>query len=104
MKKEGWGGGGNRVVVFQRGQGDLAELKPGGKTLTVTIGDGLPKSSSRFKQCSLEMRKEQKQSQLVAYTDLYVYSNCIFLPIRANQEVCSTDPWWRRVESRSQQR
>ncbi|KAM7409711.1 hypothetical protein PAMA_001279 [Pampus argenteus] len=45
VKKEGWGGGGCRVVVFQRGQGDLAQLKPGGKTLTITVGDGLPKSS-----------------------------------------------------------
>uniref|UniRef100_A0A7N6A258 Osteoclast-stimulating factor 1 n=1 Tax=Anabas testudineus TaxID=64144 RepID=A0A7N6A258_ANATE len=45
VKKEGWGGGSSRVVVFQRGQGDLAQLKPGGKTLTITVGDGLPKSS-----------------------------------------------------------
>uniref|UniRef100_A0A3Q3G356 Osteoclast-stimulating factor 1 n=1 Tax=Kryptolebias marmoratus TaxID=37003 RepID=A0A3Q3G356_KRYMA len=45
VKKEGWGGGSSRVVVFQRGPGDLAQLKPAGKTLTVTIGDGLPKSS-----------------------------------------------------------
>uniref|UniRef100_A0A665WNW2 Osteoclast-stimulating factor 1 n=1 Tax=Echeneis naucrates TaxID=173247 RepID=A0A665WNW2_ECHNA len=50
VKKEGWGGGGSRVVVFQRGQGDLAQLKPGGKTLTITIGDGLPKSSSKLKE------------------------------------------------------
>lgn len=50
MKKEGWGGGGSRVVVFQRGQGDLVQLKPGGKTLNITIGDGLPKSSSKLKQ------------------------------------------------------
>lgn len=49
MKKEGWGGGGTRIVVFQKGPGDLAQLKPGGKTLSVTIGDGLPKSSSRLK-------------------------------------------------------
>uniref|UniRef100_A0A673A6K2 Osteoclast-stimulating factor 1 n=1 Tax=Sphaeramia orbicularis TaxID=375764 RepID=A0A673A6K2_9TELE len=48
VKKEGWGGGGSRVVVFQRGQGDQAQLKPGGKTLTITIGDGLPKSSSMY--------------------------------------------------------
>uniref|UniRef100_A0A673A6E3 Osteoclast-stimulating factor 1 n=1 Tax=Sphaeramia orbicularis TaxID=375764 RepID=A0A673A6E3_9TELE len=48
VKKEGWGGGGSRVVVFQRGQGDQAQLKPGGKTLTITIGDGLPKSSRFF--------------------------------------------------------
>lgn len=47
VKKEGWGGGGSRVVAFQRGQGDLAQLKPGGKSLNVTIGDGLPKNSSR---------------------------------------------------------
>uniref|UniRef100_A0A668UWZ5 Osteoclast-stimulating factor 1 n=1 Tax=Oreochromis aureus TaxID=47969 RepID=A0A668UWZ5_OREAU len=45
VKKEGWGGGGTRIVVFQKGPGDLAQLKPGGKTLSVTIGDGLPKSS-----------------------------------------------------------
>uniref|UniRef100_A0A3Q3KII3 Osteoclast-stimulating factor 1 n=1 Tax=Monopterus albus TaxID=43700 RepID=A0A3Q3KII3_MONAL len=49
VKKEGWGGGGSRVVVFQRGQGDLAQLKPGGKTLSITVGDGLPKSSSELK-------------------------------------------------------
>ncbi|XP_034439211.1 unconventional myosin-If [Hippoglossus hippoglossus] len=45
VKKEGWGGGGSRMVIFQRGQGDLTQLKPGGKTLTITVGDGLPKSS-----------------------------------------------------------
>uniref|UniRef100_A0A3P9NT93 Osteoclast-stimulating factor 1 n=1 Tax=Poecilia reticulata TaxID=8081 RepID=A0A3P9NT93_POERE len=47
VKKEGWGGGTSRVVVFQRGQGDLAQLKPGGKTLTISVGDGLPKSSRK---------------------------------------------------------
>uniref|UniRef100_A0A8D3BH60 Osteoclast-stimulating factor 1 n=1 Tax=Scophthalmus maximus TaxID=52904 RepID=A0A8D3BH60_SCOMX len=45
VKKEGWGGGGSRMVIFQRGQGELSQLKPGGKTLTITIGDGLPNSS-----------------------------------------------------------
>ncbi|XP_062411567.1 unconventional myosin-If [Sardina pilchardus] len=45
VKKEGWGGGGTRTLVFQRGQGDLAQVKPGGKTMTITIGDGLPKTS-----------------------------------------------------------
>lgn len=45
VKKEGWGGGGSRVLTFQRGSGDLAQIKPGGKTLSITIGDGLPKSS-----------------------------------------------------------
>uniref|UniRef100_A0A3P9HJM7 Osteoclast-stimulating factor 1 n=1 Tax=Oryzias latipes TaxID=8090 RepID=A0A3P9HJM7_ORYLA len=45
VKKEGWGGGGSRVMVFQRGTGNVAQIKPAGKTLTITIGDGLPKSS-----------------------------------------------------------
>ncbi|XP_009665469.2 unconventional myosin-If isoform X1 [Struthio camelus] len=45
VKKEGWGGGGTRSVTFARGQGDVAALKAGGKTLTVSIGDGLPKNS-----------------------------------------------------------
>uniref|UniRef100_A0A8D2M976 Myosin IF n=1 Tax=Zonotrichia albicollis TaxID=44394 RepID=A0A8D2M976_ZONAL len=46
VKKEGWGGGGTRNVTFVRGQGDVASLKAGGKTLTVTIGDGLPRNAS----------------------------------------------------------
>ncbi|XP_067088385.1 unconventional myosin-If [Osmerus mordax] len=45
VKKEGWGGGGARVVVFQRGEGDMAQSKPGGKTLVISVGDGLPKTS-----------------------------------------------------------
>ncbi|XP_041863106.1 unconventional myosin-If [Melanotaenia boesemani] len=53
VKKEGWGGGTSRVVVFQRGEGDLAQLKPGGKTLTITIGDGLPKSSKPTRKSDL---------------------------------------------------
>ncbi|XP_029562999.1 unconventional myosin-If [Salmo trutta] len=52
VKKEGWGGGGTRVVVFQRGQGDLAEIKPAGKTLTINVGDGLPKTSKPTKKGS----------------------------------------------------
>lgn len=47
VKKEGWGGGGSRVVMFQNGIGDQAQLKPTGKTLTITVGNGLPKSSSK---------------------------------------------------------
>uniref|UniRef100_A0A6Q2XAC7 Osteoclast-stimulating factor 1 n=1 Tax=Esox lucius TaxID=8010 RepID=A0A6Q2XAC7_ESOLU len=46
VKKEGWGGGGTRIVVFQRGQGDQADVKPAGKTLTISVGDGLPKTST----------------------------------------------------------
>ncbi|XP_013862815.1 unconventional myosin-If [Austrofundulus limnaeus] len=56
VKKEGWGGGSSRVVVFQRGQGNLAQFKPGGKTLTVTIGDGLPKSSKPTKKSVFDSR------------------------------------------------
>lgn len=54
VKKEGWGGGSSRLVVFQRGQGDLAQLKPGGKTLSITIGDGLPKNSSKLHDITTE--------------------------------------------------
>ncbi|XP_060641133.2 unconventional myosin-If isoform X1 [Anolis sagrei] len=45
VKKEGWGGGGTRTVTFMSGQGSAAVLKAGGKTLTVSIGSGLPKNS-----------------------------------------------------------
>ncbi|XP_060576801.1 unconventional myosin-Ie-like isoform X2 [Ruditapes philippinarum] len=45
VKKEGWGGGGSRMIKFVRGQGDQAVLKISGKTLTVSIGNGLPKDS-----------------------------------------------------------
>ncbi|XP_037553770.1 unconventional myosin-If [Nematolebias whitei] len=56
VKKEGWGGGSSRVVVFQKGQGVLAQFKPGGKILTVTIGDGLPKSSKPTRKSGLDSR------------------------------------------------
>ncbi|TKS74324.1 Unconventional myosin-If [Collichthys lucidus] len=56
VKKEGWGGGGSRLVVFQRGQGDLPQLKPGGKTLTITVGDGLPKSSKPTRKSAPQFR------------------------------------------------
>ncbi|XP_044282110.1 unconventional myosin-If [Varanus komodoensis] len=45
VKKEGWGGGGTRTVIFMSGPGDMAILKAGGKTLNVSIGSGLPKNS-----------------------------------------------------------
>ncbi|KAF7202635.1 unconventional myosin-If [Nothobranchius furzeri] len=60
VKKEGWGGGTTRVVAFQRGHGDQAYLKPGGKTLMVTIGDGLPKSSKPTKKSALESRSGRR--------------------------------------------
>ncbi|XP_051930286.1 unconventional myosin-If isoform X1 [Hippocampus zosterae] len=56
VKKEGWGGGSSRVVMFQNGIGDQAQLKPTGKTLTITIGNGLPKSSK-------PTRKDGQQSR-----------------------------------------
>nr|XP_038934957.1 unconventional myosin-If isoform X1 [Rattus norvegicus] len=45
VKKEGWGGGSTRNVTFSRGTGDLAVLKAGSRALTISIGDGLPKST-----------------------------------------------------------
>uniref|UniRef100_A0A8C5FQY2 Myosin IEb n=1 Tax=Gadus morhua TaxID=8049 RepID=A0A8C5FQY2_GADMO len=49
VKKGGWGpfgGAGSRQVHFQVGGGDEVVLKPSGKVLNVSIGPGLPKSSS----------------------------------------------------------
>lgn len=46
MKKEGWGGGGTRTIKFSAaGVGDIAQLKPTNKMLTIAIGQGLPKES-----------------------------------------------------------
>ncbi|XP_076236580.1 unconventional myosin-Ie [Calliopsis andreniformis] len=43
VKKEGWGGGGIRQVIFtQIDYGDREILKPNGKILNVCIGPGLP--------------------------------------------------------------
>lgn len=50
VKKEGWGGGGTRSVTFSRGSGEVAVLKATGRTLTVSVGDGMPKSSSESAQ------------------------------------------------------
>lgn len=50
VKKGGWGpfsSSGSRQIQFQSGQGDEAILKPAGKVLQVSIGPGLPKSSSK---------------------------------------------------------
>lgn len=47
VKKEGWGGGSTRNVTFSRGTSDLAVLKAGSRALTISIGDGLPKSTSK---------------------------------------------------------
>ncbi|KAJ8374484.1 hypothetical protein SKAU_G00050640 [Synaphobranchus kaupii] len=63
LKKEGWGGGGSRCVVIQRGQGDLTQLKPGGKTLNVAVGDGLPKTSKPSKKGVPQARGGRTQTQ-----------------------------------------
>ncbi|NXP45390.1 MYO1F protein, partial [Heliornis fulica] len=56
VKKEGWGGGGTRSVTFVRGQGDVATLKAGGKTLTVSIGDGLPRNAKPTRKGGTQSR------------------------------------------------
>ncbi|XP_064325461.1 unconventional myosin-If isoform X2 [Phalacrocorax carbo] len=56
VKKEGWGGGGTRNVTFIRGQGDVATLKAGGKTLTVSIGDGLPRNAKPTRKGAMQSR------------------------------------------------
>ncbi len=46
IKKEGWGGGGQRFVKVVTGSGDDHLIKVSGKTLNVTIGPGLPSTTS----------------------------------------------------------
>ena len=49
VKKEGWGGGGTRQIKFnQSGFGDKEILTAAGKILTITIGPGLPCTSSKL--------------------------------------------------------
>ena len=49
VKKQGFlQGAGSRQIRFVRGQGDLADLKPSSKVLTVSIGPGLPRNSSEW--------------------------------------------------------
>ena len=47
VKKEGWQSKGVREIHFMRGQGDIPELKPSSKALSVSIGPGLPKNTSK---------------------------------------------------------
>uniref|UniRef100_A0A672LPC7 Osteoclast-stimulating factor 1 n=1 Tax=Sinocyclocheilus grahami TaxID=75366 RepID=A0A672LPC7_SINGR len=75
VKKEGWGGGGMRVVVFQTGQTDLAVIKPGGKTLTISIGDGLPKTSrghqngaAQFARAGAQQHHQPQQQREATYS------------------------------------
>lgn len=49
VKKEGFGGGGSRVLQFNNtGHGEASIVKPSGKTLSVTVGPGLPPNTSRL--------------------------------------------------------
>ncbi|CAL8267575.1 unnamed protein product [Arctogadus glacialis] len=63
VKKEGWGGGGSRLLLFQSGPGDLAQVKAGGKTLSVTVGDGLPKTSKPTRRTALQTRGGGRSQQ-----------------------------------------
>ncbi|CAL8349859.1 unnamed protein product [Gadus morhua 'NCC'] len=63
VKKEGWGGGGSRLLLFQSGPGDLAQVKAGGKTLTVTVGDGLPKTSKPTRRTAPQSRGGGRSQQ-----------------------------------------
>ncbi|XP_053559039.1 unconventional myosin-If [Bombina bombina] len=56
VKKEGWGGGGTRGLQFMRGQGEVAMMKPGGKTLMISIGDGLPKNTKPTRKSAPQSR------------------------------------------------
>ncbi|XP_069597746.1 unconventional myosin-If [Ranitomeya imitator] len=56
VKKEGWGGGGSRTITFLRGHGDIAQPKPGGKTLSISVGDGLPKNSKPTRKERIQNR------------------------------------------------
>uniref|UniRef100_A0A8C0NIR4 Myosin IF n=1 Tax=Canis lupus familiaris TaxID=9615 RepID=A0A8C0NIR4_CANLF len=65
VKKEGWGGGGTRSVTFSRGSGDLAVLKASGRALTVSVGDGLPKSSKPTRK-GMAQGKPRRSAQVPA--------------------------------------
>uniref|UniRef100_A0A4W4GAJ5 Myosin motor domain-containing protein n=1 Tax=Electrophorus electricus TaxID=8005 RepID=A0A4W4GAJ5_ELEEL len=71
LKKEGWGGGGTRTLVFQKGQGNVAQLKPAGKSLNVTIGDGLPKTSSECRTGGTAAATKQIQKPVKLFTALW---------------------------------
>ncbi|XP_036435421.1 unconventional myosin-If [Colossoma macropomum] len=61
LKKEGWGGGGTRSLVFQRGQGDTAQVKPAGKSLNISVGDGLPKTSKPTRKSMQPTQGDRRQ-------------------------------------------
>lgn len=87
VKKEGWGGGGTRMVVFQRGQTETTVIKPAGKTLTVSVGDGLPKTSSTWDGLVDEVSTVAQK--------LFTELQFLFFS-RANEEGNATEWWWWR--------
>lgn len=50
-------------MAFLRGQGDLTQVKPAGKTLNVTVGDGLPKTSSEYWSRSVEKERAEGENE-----------------------------------------
>jgi hypothetical protein len=50
VKKEGFGGGGTKILKFVSGPSDEMQLKASGKVLTVAIRPGLPKNSSEYQR------------------------------------------------------
>lgn len=65
MKKEGFGGGGSRGIKFIKGHvGNFPVAKPSGKTLLVTIGEGLPSNTRECKQASVFLQR--------MYTNLHI--------------------------------
>jgi len=76
VKKEGWGGGGNRVVRFQHGTGEIAMLKASGKTLNVSIGPGLPANSSK---CMYNLLEYKTKGRLLAEMYLQMFADLSIL-------------------------
>ena len=48
IKKAGWAGGGVRYIKVVPGSGDSALIKVSGKTMHVSIGPGLPSTTSKI--------------------------------------------------------
>ncbi|KAK2845218.1 hypothetical protein Q5P01_011877 [Channa striata] len=71
VKKGGWGpfsSAGSRQIQFQGGQGDEAILKPSGKVLQVSIGQGLPKNSRPTRK---DNRKSRYMGNQAPHTNHY---------------------------------
>ncbi|XP_056463319.1 unconventional myosin-Ie isoform X1 [Gadus chalcogrammus] len=66
LKKETWGflsAGGSRQVTVVQGQGDAAVLKPSSKTLQVSIGPGLPKTTRPSKKSFSQQGRSSRTHQ-----------------------------------------